>query len=178
MHTARRKALASFKRHASMPPRRPGAMPLTSCGLAACMGSQLLQVDAAGNGIALLTCARSDSGIGIAASRYTAASNEWRSPIELSGPRAEIPDLDFDGAGNATAVWFQKAGGARSDPVDTVDPAAASRARSANGSRSRVGDRQHGHARVEKAPASGTAPDRVSVGRRVDPRQRPGECAH
>ncbi len=41
------------------------------------------------------------------------ATNEWSTPVELSTARqiALNPDIGFDAAGNATAVWFQLAGG-------------------------------------------------------------------
>jgi Fibronectin type III domain len=76
-----------------------------------------LAMDAAGNALALLGCARSDAGapnldVRITASRYTAASNQWGPPIELSaiGQAASVHDIAFDSAGNAVALWLQTAG--------------------------------------------------------------------
>jgi hypothetical protein len=68
------------------------------------------QMDAAGNGIALVPCTRgSEDDIRLEARRYTATSNQWGAPIEVSeaGQAAYNPDIGFDAAGNAIALWFQ-----------------------------------------------------------------------
>jgi hypothetical protein len=70
-----------------------------------------VQSDAFGNAIAVW--GRSQPGLGpqIQAARYTAVANQWSAPVELSaaGQAAYNPDIRFDPAGNATAVWFQAA---------------------------------------------------------------------
>ena len=67
-------------------------------------------MDAAGNGITLVPCSRgSEDDIRLEARRYTATSNQWGAPIEVSaaGQAAYNPDIGFDAAGNAIALWFQ-----------------------------------------------------------------------
>jgi hypothetical protein len=71
-----------------------------------------VQMDAAGNGIALWMWRRTDFDIRIEATRFTAGSNQWRAPVELSlaGQAAFYPDVGFDAGGNASALWFQRLG--------------------------------------------------------------------
>ncbi len=69
------------------------------------------QMDAAGNGITLVPCIRgSEDDIRLEARRYTATSNQWGAPIEVSaaGQAAYSPDIGSDAAGNAIALWFQR----------------------------------------------------------------------
>ena len=75
-------------------------------------GVPVFEMDAVGNAIVLWTYVRSGAGRRITASRYTAASNQSDTPIELSpaGQRAGNPHIGFDAAGNAVAVWGQGAG--------------------------------------------------------------------
>ena len=67
----------------------------------------VLEMDAVGNAIVLWRCDGR-----ITASRYTRAGNYWSPPTELSpaGQGAANPDIGFDAAGNAVAVWEQGAG--------------------------------------------------------------------
>jgi hypothetical protein len=64
-------------------------------------------MDAVGKAIVLWRCDGR-----ITASRYTRAGNYWSPPTELSpaGQGAANPDIGFDAAGTAVAVWQQGAG--------------------------------------------------------------------
>jgi hypothetical protein len=75
-------------------------------------GAQV-QMDAAGNAIALWARSQPGFGFQIQAVRYTASANQWSAPTDLSalGQTARNADISFDAAGNGTAVWFQAAGG-------------------------------------------------------------------
>jgi hypothetical protein len=72
-----------------------------------------VKFDADGNALALWGFSRPGSGIQMQGARYTAASNQWSAPVDLSaaGQAALNPDVGFDAAGNGTAAWFQSAGG-------------------------------------------------------------------
>ncbi len=66
-----------------------------------------VQMDASGNAIALWWGAQ------LQAARYAAVTNQWSPPVALSaaGQVSWWPDLGFDAAGNAVAVWLQSARG-------------------------------------------------------------------
>jgi hypothetical protein len=72
-----------------------------------------VQMDSAGNGLAIIRRRRTDQDVRIEASRFAAASNQWSVPVELSpaGRAADYPKIGFDAAGNATALWLQRLDG-------------------------------------------------------------------
>ncbi len=81
-------------------------------GFAVAYSQAVLKMDAGGNALVLWTCDRGGADRRVTASRYTAASSLWSTPTELSaaGQSGVNPDIGFDAAGNAVAVWVQGAG--------------------------------------------------------------------